>query len=257
MKKRAVEFFGKIGIKNRAVEFFSGIACGVAVSVPGVSWGTVLVITGLYNTICEAISLKFKRIWENKVILLTFLVGLLLSVFGFSNLVEIMLEHIPLIFKLTLAALIACGTLPIVKKISSEKKPAMIHLIPALFGYALVTTLFALELADVINTSGTPGPVRLAVCSAIAGFASIIPGISGSFVLVILGTYETVITAVANFDFAVLAFAGLGMVTGFVGGSRIISWLLKKAHTGVYAAVSGMMVASVLMLIADAIIRYG
>jgi len=248
-------------MKKKIIGFFSGVGYGIATAIPGLSGGTMLVVFGCYDIVCEALALNIKSIKKNIVFLVIFAIGAATGVFGLAHALTYMITHIPLITYLLLAALVIAGVPVVLRNISAEKEPpycvSLKGIAPALFGYAVVVLLFVLEMLGISGVERTAPPVMLIIFTAIAGVTSIIPGVSGSFMLVILGAYETVMVAIKDFDLNTLVFVAIGVVLGLVGGSRLITFLLDKAKTMVYCAIFGMLIASALMLVADSVIKYG
>lgn len=243
-------------MKDKIIGFFSGAAFGAITTIPGLSGGTMLVVCGCYDRICQALSLDFKAIKKDIFYLAIFAIGVIAGLLGFAHAIAFMINRFPLIAYLLFSALILVGIPVVIRKMDAGEKISPRHIIPALLGCALVTLLFIAEMSDVSGSAKSTPPALLVLYTALAGVAQIIPGVSGAFMLVIFGVYETVISAVTELDIGILVFVAIGVLLGLVGGSRLVTFLLKKAKTAVYSAIIGMLVASAAMLAIDTIMKY-
>ncbi|MCL2079696.1 MAG: DUF368 domain-containing protein [Oscillospiraceae bacterium] len=244
-------------MKRNIIGFFSGVAYGVATAIPGISGGSVLVICGSYETVCKALSLDIKTIKENLFFLAVFAAGAAAGLVGLAHAIAYLLLHFQFATYMAIAVLI-CAGLPSVMKTGFKDRPVSpICLIPALLGYAAVITIFIFESLGLSGVGGEINLFALIACSAMAGITAIIPGVSGAFVLMVFGIYETTVAAVVNLDFGVIIPIGIGMLAGLIGGSRLITALLKRARQYVYSAIIGMIIGSALMLVISSLAQYG
>ncbi|PJF36276.1 MAG: DUF368 domain-containing protein [Candidatus Thermofonsia Clade 1 bacterium] len=230
--------------------YLTGLAMGAADVVPGVSGGTMAFILGVYSTLLNAIkAFNFKAVR----LLLSFKIGELL-------------QHIAFFFLLALGAGILTAVLALANALGTalEQQPTLVYaffgglIVASIFSVALllrwnVTAIIALilgalfaywlvalpELADADHSFLT-----LFFSGAVAICAMILPGISGSFILLILGQYKFVLDAVRALDIGSIAAVGLGAAIGILAFSRVLSWLLKHYYTPTVAALVGFMVGS-------------
>jgi putative membrane protein len=230
--------------------FFTGFAMGAADIVPGVSGGTMAFILGIYETLIDAIKsfdltairlalgLKFKALFEH--IPFGFLIalglGILAAIVTLSNLLGTALENEPaLVFSffggLVLASIVAIGV-----KLKWTVATIISLVIGTVFAYVLV------GLNPLQNVDHTP--VVLFFSGTVAIMAMILPGISGSFILLILGQYAFVLNAVRTSDIVSIGSLALGCVVGIVLFSRVLSWLLHHYEQITIAALVGFMVGS-------------
>ncbi|MCM1165838.1 MAG: DUF368 domain-containing protein [Lachnospiraceae bacterium] len=237
--------------------FLCGLVFGTANVIPGVSGGTMLVVFGIFDKLTEAIS-GVKKIFQNIRFLITFGLGagagIVLSAFVISSLFEsfgvqtnmffigLILGGVPLIYKL--------GT--------AEKSVKPSCAVPFVIAMAVVVGLTVLERLDVFSLA--PDVVegfdliislKLIVCAAIAAVTMIIPGISGSFVMMLLGVYETIIGAVKDMNFLVIIPFAIGAVIGIIGGAKLISVLIGKNKLMVYSALMGLVIGSVYAILPE------
>lgn len=237
--------------------FLSGVVFGIANVIPGVSGGTMLVVFGVFDRITEAIS-GIKKIFRNLGFLVTFalgagagillsakVIGKLFTIFAVQTnmfFIGLILGGVPLIFKL--------GT--------SEKKVKTLCIVPFVISMVIVVGLSVLEKMNIFtmsaeNITGFDAifSLKMVVCAAIAAVTMIIPGISGSFMMMLLGVYETIIGALNNLNFYVIIPFAIGAILGIVFGAKLISLLIKKNKLMVYSAIMGMVIGSVYAILPD------
>lgn len=237
--------------------FLCGLVFGTANVIPGVSGGTMLVIFGIFDRLTEAIS-GIKKIFRNFWFLLTFALGagggIVLSAFVISSL----FENFPIQTNMFFIGLILGGVPLIYKFGTEEKKVKPLCAIPFIIAMAVVIGLTVLEKLDVFKlapdvVTGFDAVIslKLIVCAAIAAVTMIIPGISGSFVMMLLGVYETIIGAIRDMNFYVIIPFAIGAVIGIIGGAKLISMLIKKNKLMVYSALMGLVIGSVYAILPD------
>ncbi len=229
--------------------YFTGVAMGAADLIPGVSGGTIAFILGIYQHLLEAIKsfnikflsliakAKFKEAFS--LIPINFLIvlglGIGTAIFGMASLMSYLLENeivylFSFFFGLVLSSIIT---------ISLKVKWSASAIVSLLIG-----TIGAYIIVGLIPLSMPHDPITLFLSGAVAIMAMILPGISGSFILLILGQYDYVLNAVKNFNIFVLAPVALGAVVGIVSFARILSWMLKKYHAVAVASLIGFMIGS-------------
>ena len=237
--------------------FISGIVFGIANVIPGVSGGTMLVVFGVFDKITEAIS-GVKKILHNLGFLITFGLGagagILLSAKVIGKLFSIFAIQTNMLF----IGLILGGIPLIVKIGTSEKKVKPLCIVPFLISMAVVVVLSVLEKMDIFTMSAENVTgfdmifsLKMVVCAAIAAVTMIIPGISGSFMMMLLGVYETIIGALNTLNFYVIIPFAIGALIGIIFGAKLISILIKKNKLMVYSAITGMVIGSVYAILPD------
>lgn len=236
--------------KDYSLIFLKGIGMGAADVVPGVSGGTIAFISGIYQELLDSInsitlsnvkllfSKGFISFWKavNGNFLLALLSGIAVSILSLAKLITWMLEHHPVMiwsffFGLVLASIFYVG-----KTISKWNLPVIV-----LFAAGAVLA-YAITLLG--KSEGSGSLPYLFMCGAIAICAMILPGISGSFILVLLGSYSLVLGAIHEMDFIVIAVFAAGCVSGLLLFSRFLSWLLKKYQDLTVALLAGFMLGS-------------
>lgn len=224
---------------------------GAADIVPGVSGGSIALITGIYEELLRSInsfngdSLKlllrfeFKEFFRavNGAFLLSLFLGILTSIFSLSKLITYLMDEHPIPLWSFFCGLILISAFLILKDIKKWSIGVIIALI--------IGTVAAYFITELPPTSSPDALWFTFVAGAIAICAMILPGISGSFILLILGKYEPILHAVSERDFVTLAVFALGCIVGLLSFSRVISWLLKHYYSITIGLLSGFMLGSI------------
>ncbi len=237
--------------------FICGIVFGTANVIPGVSGGTMLVVFGVFDRLTEAIS-GVKKIIHNLGFLVTFALGAGAGILLSAKVIGSMFETYAVQTNMFFIGLILGGIPLILKLGTAEKKVKPLCTVPFLFSMAVVVGLTVLERLDVFsmtaeNITGFDlvFSLKMIGCAAIAAVTMIIPGISGSFMMMLLGVYETIIGALNDMNFYVILPFAVGALFGIVFGAKLISILIKKNKLMVYSAIMGMVVGSVYAILPD------
>lgn len=237
--------------------FVCGIVFGTANVIPGVSGGTMLVVFGVFDRLTEAIS-GFKKLISNLGFLITFALGAGAGILLSAKVIGSMFTAYAIQTNMFFIGLIL-GGIPLITKLgTSEKKIKPMCIFPFILAMAVVVGLTVLEKLDVFtmaaeNVDGFDAVFSLKMigCAAIAAVTMIIPGISGSFMMMLLGVYETIIGALNTMNFYVLIPFAVGAVIGIIFGAKLISLLIKRNKLMVYSAIMGMVVGSVYAILPD------
>ena len=247
-------------------QILRGVVIGVANIIPGVSGGTMMVSMGVYDTLIHSITHLFKEFWKSIKALLPYVVGMLIGILAFASLISWGLENYELPTNTLFIGLILGGLAPLVKKIDRKKINAA-AVIAFVLLFALIIWLGLqnrnnIKNADTIDMN--VGQVFVMVLlGMVASGTMIIPGVSGSLVLMLLGYYTAVIGALKTFGSALVHFEFadmgqpllmllpflLGIVLGIFGVAKLIEWLTAKYPTATYCGVLGLVVASPIALL--------
>ena len=240
----------KRNIKDYLIIALKGMGMGAADVVPGVSGGTIAFITGIYQELINSIKsvnmkslklllqLKIKDFWTavNGTFLLSLFIGIGISVLSLAKILKHLLENQPILIWSFFFGLIVASAIFVGKNIKRWSVGKVISLlIGAVIAY-LITIISPAE----ANTSYW----FIFVSGAIAICAMILPGISGSFILVLLGMYKFILQSVSDLKLAVIAVFMGGAAIGIVAFSNILSWLLKKYYELTIAMLAGFMIGS-------------
>ena len=231
---------------------FKGACMGAADVIPGVSGGTIAFLMGIYQELLDSIKSvngeAFKLLFKGKIadfwkhingnFLLSIFAGILVSVFSLARLMKYLLEFHPIPLWSFFFGLILASAIYILKGLD---KWSIQNVISLLVGVGLASFIC------VASPAQTPDALWFVFLSgAIAICAMILPGISGSFILLLLGKYAFVMTAVTDLNIPVLAVFALGCGIGIISFSHFLSWLLKKFYMLTIALLSGFMLGSLL-----------
>ena len=223
---------------------------GAADVVPGVSGGTIAFITGIYEQLINSISsfdhLLIKKLFKGDIrsvwrqingdFLLSLFIGIGLSVLTLMRLANYLLENAPILLWSFFFGLVLASILYIGKQIDRWK---LVNVLAMLL--AVVTAFYITKLTP---ADGTDDLVYVFFCGMIAISAMILPGISGAFILVLMGTYATVTKAVSEFDLKLIAVFGSGAIIGLLSFSKLLKWLFKHHRNLVLAILTGFIAGS-------------
>lgn len=236
-------------MKKTLLLYTKGIAMGAVDVVPGFSGGTVALITGIYDKLLasfaampEALLLFFrgrvKDAWQacNASFLLVVMLGILSSIFTLARAISFLMSEHPVPLWAFFFGLVLVSVYLVGREVSAWRANRLV-------GFA-VGLAFALWITLAVPMQLSADPLMLFIAGAIAISAMILPGISGSFILVLLGLYPVVLGAVKNFDLAVLAIFSAGCALGLLTFSKALSWLLAHMRDLTMAFLAGLMLGS-------------
>lgn len=229
-----------------------GVLIGICDLIPGVSGGTVAIVLGIYDEFLAAIGGFFSRDWRRH---LAFLLPLGLGIVGallvFSRAIDYVLEFHYIPTQMFFMGLIL-GVLPMLFRRSDARHtftPAHIGLlVAAAAAVAALAFINPDRVVEPIVTLTTTRAVGLFLAGAAAAIALLMPGISGSFVLLVLGVYPTAIHALATLHIPLIVTIGAGVGVGLVVGSKLIRRMLTRWPTPTYAAIIGLIIGSVVVI---------
>ena len=242
MIKRRLSDFGVLVLK--------GMGMGAADVVPGVSGGTIAFITGIYEELVHSIkNINFKTIstlwkeglpafWKavNGSFLLSVVGGILISVLTLARILEYLLVNHPILIWSFFFGLVIGSAIYVARSIEKWNTWTVISGIAGIAIAWIITSFTPAETSEAywfIFLSGA-----LAIC------AMILPGISGSFILLLLGKYQFILTALNEGKISILAVLLTGALTGIIAFSHLLSWLLEKFHHLTIAMLAGFMIGS-------------
>ena len=249
--------------------FIKGMAIGIANAIPGVSGGTIAFVLGIYEKLTYSISslpialikFRWKDVAESLKILIPVFLGAIISIFLFLNIINYSFANYPIPTKIFFVGLVL-GSFPFVTK-TVEKYDLKVFL--AFFLGAFIMAIFVYfdinepEINKVAGESVSSSDfsfiygIKLFFCGIAAAIAMVIPGISGSLLLLILGEYENISYFVSNitsnFNYIYpLIFLGIGIVIGIFAISKLITILIQKYRAIVFGFVLGILIVSFLSL---------
>lgn len=231
---------------------YRGILMGISDLIPGVSGGTIAFILGIYDRLLESISGFFSRDWKEH---LGFLVplglGIGITLLLFSRVIEYLLEQHYEATQFFFMGLII-GVIPYIMKQAEVKKNFTSRhvIILVVIGAALAVTAFIPTEEDLapITSLTVPTFFLLFFSGWLASMAMLLPGISGSFILLLLGVYSTAINALSSLNIPIALAIGAGVIVGFIVSSKVIQYLLEHFTYVTYAAIIGLIIGSLFVV---------
>ncbi|ALS79846.1 DUF368 domain-containing protein [Planococcus sp. ANT_H30] len=231
---------------------YRGILMGISDLIPGVSGGTIAFILGIYDRLLESISGFFSRDWKKYLGFLVPLgIGIVITLLVFSRVIEYVLEHYYEATQFFFMGLII-GVIPYIMKQAEVKKnfTARHLIVLGVIGTALAVTAFIPTEENLAPITSLTLPVffLLFFSGWLASMAMLLPGISGSFILLLLGVYSTAINALSTLNIPIALAIGAGVIVGFIVSSKAIQYLLAHFTYVTYAAIIGLILGSLFVV---------
>ncbi|MDW7680870.1 MAG: DUF368 domain-containing protein [bacterium] len=239
--------------KDDLILMLKGGAVGVANIIPGVSGGTIAVVLKIYEYLIEAISNVFSNKEKRREYLL-FLIkvafGALVVVFLSAKLMKFLLENYYIYTNLAFVGLIA-GSIPSIYQSHNEMKVTSKAALSFILGMAVILTFEIAfpqvekqERLKVAFELSTNSALMLMIAGFFAGGSMIVPGISGSFIMLLMGQYYIVTSCVADRELLPLSVVGFGIVIGIIVFAKLINFLFKKYRKETFYFILGLVIAS-------------
>ncbi len=237
-------------IINPLLLFLKGVAMGSADVVPGVSGGTIAFITGIYETLLNSIKsvdlealnylkrFEIKALWAhvNGNFLVVLFAGIVTSFLSLSKIITLLLETQPIQLWSFFFGLIVISALMVLREIKQWSVGVFIAIILGAVVAYFITAAVPSETPD--------EPWFLFIVGAVAICAMILPGISGSFIVLLFGKYEYMMTALNERRIVDILIFAAGCLVGILSFARVISWLFKKYHNITVGVLSGFMIGA-------------
>ncbi|ANW95140.1 hypothetical protein AXE80_02045 [Wenyingzhuangia fucanilytica] len=237
--------------KDYAIISLKGMAMGAADVVPGVSGGTIAFISGIYEELLTTISninlslltvLKqdgIKAAWKkaNANFILALLLGVAISVVSLAKGISLLLATKPILVWSFFFGLVVASVIYVGKQIDKWRVQEIIALVLA------GALAYCITIAEPM-VSDDASSLFLFLAGALAICAMILPGISGAFILVLLGAYEAILTAVHSRDIQIIAIVGLGAIVGLLSFSRVLKWMFVHYKNTTLAGLTGFILGS-------------
>lgn len=245
--------------------FFKGVVIGIANIVPGVSGGTMMVSMGIYDKLIHCITHLFSEFKKSVLFLLPIAVGMVAAIAGSSFGLTYLFEHFPVQTNLLFVGLIL-GGLPAIWKNVKGKKVKAGHAAACILFFALVVGMAVMgetegKAADL--SFGFLNVIKMVGVGIITSATMVIPGVSGSMVLMLMGFYYPVLNAVKDFFTALAAFDmdgilkgcgilipfGIGVIAGIFGIAKLVEIIFEKFPLYAYWAIIGLIVSSPIAIV--------
>ena len=246
-------------MKDKIILVLKGMLIGVANIIPGVSGGTLMITLGLYEEVIDTISHFFKNFKKNLKFVIPLGIGMVLAILLLSKLISLCLDKYPFPTTFFFIGLIL-GGIPLLWRKTSAAKKKMSNWLVFLITFAIVFAFAFLKSGDFVvdlNSLTPVGYITLFIVGIISAATMVIPGISGSFVLMMLGYYEPIVNTIKDltkFDLLghnllILIPFGIGIIVGIVLVAKLIEYLLRKYPVKTYYGVLGFVLASIVAIV--------
>lgn len=252
---------------NLFKDILRGVVIGIANAIPGVSGGTMMVSMGIYDKLIYSVTHLFKQPVKSIKTLLPYFIGMAIGIVGLAFAIVAMFEHIPFQTCMLFIGLIL-GGVPILtghlKGVRFNLSHAVVFLI--FFGSIILLQIFGGQGSDVALTVTPISLFKLVLVGIVAAATMVIPGVSGSMMLMTMGYYYPVIGSVKDFITALVAFDapkiihicmilipfGIGVVVGIFAVAKLIEMLMDKYEALTYCCIMGLVVASPVVILMSA-----
>lgn len=241
--------------KKNIMIILKGFIIGSSMSVPGVSGGTIAILLGIYERLLSSISNFFKDKKGNTLFLLKFLVGSFLGIGTLARLIETLLEHFPLpVSFLFLGAVI--GGIPALYKKTKTSKIRFSSVVFFLIGLAIVVSIGYLPIGNfsIESGGGLLHYIMLFVVGIVIAIALVLPGISTSHMLLILGMYETTLIAIKEFNITYILILCISTFIGIILITKPLEWVLEIFPHKTYCTIIGFVLGSTFAIFKDVVV---
>ncbi|BBE31055.1 DUF368 domain-containing protein [Tepiditoga spiralis] len=221
-------------------DFFLGFLIGLANLVPGISGGTIAVISGKYEQLLTSVSdfISFKFNKKMLMFLLMLFLGAGVSVIGFSKVITYLFSNFEIYLVGTFVGLIFGGIVYLFKKINLKSKTNLLTIISSIIIFLIIFFMLPSTKAN-----GNLNFFYLIFAGIIGAATMVLPGISGSSMLLIMGVYEPFIKAISEFDMTIILPVGIGVIIGLIFIVKLLDFLLKKNEQVVMSFLIGLTIA--------------
>ena len=238
-------------MKDYISYFAKGLAVGIANIIPGVSGGTIALITGIFERLINAIKsfdlkaaqLLFRGNWKaftektDFYFLLTLFAGVGIAIVALARLFDFLFQNYPVYIWAYFFGLVLSSVYYVGKTVEKWKSSTIISFV--------VGTAFAIAISLINPATANDNFFYLILCGVVAICSMILPGLSGSFVLILMGNYQLIaIDAINNRDFGIIIPVGIGAVVGLIAFSHVLSWVFKRYKDQTIAMLTGFILGS-------------
>lgn len=246
--------------KDCLILFIKGFILGVANVIPGVSGGTLAVSLGLYERVLECVTTLFKKFKENLTFIMPIALGIVVAILSTSKLVTYALTNFKAQTIFLFVGLIFGGISLIMKKVKGQKNFFNICVLCIVFIFVLGLNFVKTDTFSISFTNmKIIDYVLLALVGFIASSAMVIPGISGSFVLMVFGYYEKIMATISHLttfknigqDLIIITVFGIGVLLGILFMAKLITKLIEKNEVRTYFAIMGFVLSSIVVLLIE------
>ena len=235
---------------NGFLNIIKGIFIGAGAIVPGVSSGVLCVIFGIYEKLLDAVLNFFKDIKQNIKFLFPIALGVGIGVLLFSNMLNYFLYEFPIQTKSIFIGLII-GTIPSLIKEVNEKekfKPQNVIFLLIALAIGIITVVLENRMHSITNLDNI-SIMYLVMCGAIMSVGIVVPGVSSTIILMLLGVYSVYLQSVANLYLPVLIPLGIGLILGSIIVMKLTKKMLEKYYAQTFYSIIGFTIGSIFVLL--------
>lgn len=241
-------------MKKDLLLVLKGFIIGSSMSVPGVSGGTMAILLGIYDRMIQAVSHFFKDIKGNTLYLGKICVGGVLGLFSLAFVIKALLEKFPIPVSIFFLGAVI-GGIPALYKKTKEQKIKASSVLFFLLGLGIVIAIGFIPTGNIsISLDGgiTQIPMLL-ITGIVIAIALVLPGISTSHMLLVLGMYDAMLAAITNFDFTFLAILAISVLIGVFLITKPLEWTMNKFPHQTYCMIIGFVIGSTSEIFRDKI----
>lgn len=237
------------------MEFISncikGIFIGAGAIIPGISSGVLCVIFGIYEKLLDSVLYFFKNVKKNIKFLFPIIIGVLVGILIFSNFLNYLLYAFPVQTKSLFIGLIL-GTIPsLVNQINSKRSFKINYIFYTAFAFIIGIGTVILEHKSPFSSVQTLSFLYLVLCGFAMSIGVIIPGVSSTIILMLMGVYSTYLTSVSSLYFPVLIPMGIGLAIGCIVCMKFTKFLLQHFYSQTFYTIIGFTIGSTLILLPE------
>lgn len=249
-------------MKDKVLLILKGFVLGIANIIPGVSGGTLAITLGIYERMIEAISHFFSNFKDNLKFVMFLGIGILISLGLFSNVIGFCLDNYQFATILFFIGIILGGMPILFKNVKGTKNIGNILVFTIAFLIVMfMTFISAGDKTISLDTLSVGKIISLFFSGMIASASMLLPGISGSFVLMLIGYYYPIVNAIRSLtkfenifhNLVILGFAGIGILLGIILTAKLIEYLLDKYEVPTYYGIIGFVIASIISIFITAV----
>ncbi len=236
---------------NFVSNFFKGISIGAGAILPGISSGVLCVIFGIYEKLLDSILGFFKNIKENLKFLFPITLGTIIGVLIFSKILNYFLYAYPIQTKSAFVGLILTTVPSLVRDVNKKSKFKLRYILYLIFALILGLSTVFLERNMIVSSSAEFNYFYLILCGFLMSIGVIVPGVSSTIILMLLGVYSTYLTSVSAIYLPILVPMGIGLALGSFVFMKLTKICLDKYYAQTFYTIIGFTLGSVLVIWPD------
>jgi putative membrane protein len=242
-------------VKNDLILMFKGFIIGSSMSVPGISGGTMAILLGIYDKLISSISNYFKDIKGNTLYLSKALLGSFIGIGSLAFVIQWLLNNYPMYISFFFLGAVIGGVPALIKK-TQEKTMKISSLMYILIGLMIVISISFIPTGNfsIVSGSGFVHYLMVLVTGIIIALALILPGISTSHMLLVMGMYETLLKAITTMDIVYIGVLGISTVIGVFLITKPIEWTMNTYTKQTYFVIIGFVLGSTAEIFSDKIL---